>query len=61
MIDFEKTIDEIIEAAHHRREMEVIKEQAGQRKINHSVWGRELRTYCIPLFGAGRSAGCSFL
>ena len=40
MIDFEKTIDEIIEAAHHRREMEVIKEQA--------VSGKS-----IILFGAG--------
>lgn len=40
MIDFDKTIDEIIDAAHHRREMEVIKEKAAEGKA-------------IILFGAG--------
>lgn len=40
MADFEKTIDEIIEESHHRREMEIIKEQAAGGKS-------------IILFGAG--------
>lgn len=40
MIDFEKTIDEIIEGARHRRKIEIIKEQAAVGKS-------------IILFGAG--------